>query len=222
MFTELGVLLARHVPSRLMTHLRTHFQRLNVPKLLVVCEENLLWQEAVYLNSNYDQFDAAINIMIEHSPTAFQHDIFLVNIQKVTSSELYYKAIKFYFEEQPLQINELLLSLSNKIDLTKCVQLLKTLDCILLAEPFLKSVQQSNSLAVNNALNDLYLENEDYEALRASVTQYDKFDQIGLANKLEKHPLIEFRRIAATIYKKNKKYSESIQLSQDDEMYKVR
>ena len=58
-------------------------------------------------------------------------------------------------------------------------------------------------LQVNDALNNLLIEEEDYEALKHSITSYDNFDQIGLALKLEKHELLEFRRTAALLYKKN-------------------
>ena len=37
---------------------------------------------------------------------------------------------------------------------------------IALITPFLKSVQSQNISAVNEALNEIYLENEDYESLR--------------------------------------------------------
>ena len=36
----------------------------------------------------------------------------------------------------------------------------------------------------------------------------------------EKHELLEFRRIAAYIYKKNSRFSQSVQLSKEDRMYK--
>lgn len=54
---------------------------------------------------------------------------------------------------------------------------------------------------MNEALNELYVEEEDYEALRSSITNYDAFDPVALAQSLEKHPLLEFRRIAAFLYK---------------------
>lgn len=36
---------------------------------------------------------------------------------------------------------------------------------------------QENVAAVNEALNELYIEDEDYEKLRESVDDYDNFDQ---------------------------------------------
>lgn len=57
-----------------MEHIKGYFTKINVSKLLRVCERFCLWKESVYLYSNYDEFDNAVNIMMEHSPTAFQHE----------------------------------------------------------------------------------------------------------------------------------------------------
>lgn len=37
--------------------------------------------------------------MMEHSPSAFKHEIFAQNIIKVTNYDLYYRAMIFYLEE---------------------------------------------------------------------------------------------------------------------------
>lgn len=52
---------------------------------------------------------------------------------------------------------------------------------ISLIASFLKSVQNQNISAVNEALNDIYLENEDFEALRNSIKEYDSFESTNLA-----------------------------------------
>lgn len=46
------------------------------------------------------------------------------------------------------------------------------------------AVQSNNVAAVNEALNGLYVEEEDYDRLRESVDLHDNFDQIGLAQKV--------------------------------------
>merc|ERR1712039_542719 len=69
-------------------------------------------------------------------------------------------------------------------------------------------------------INELYVESEDYNALRKSIEDFDNIDQLTLAQKLEKHDLVEMRRIAALVYKKNKKYKQSIDLSKQDKMFK--
>jgi clathrin heavy chain len=86
--------------------------------------------------------------------------------------------------------------------------------------PYLKAVQTHNIAAVNEAINDLYVEGEQYEELRKSIEDFDNIDQIVLAQKLEKHELMEMRRIAALVYKKNKRFKQSIDLSKHDKMYK--
>lgn len=43
---------------------------------------------------------------------------------------------------------------------------------------------------------------------------------IALASKLASHELLEFRRISAYVYRRNKKWSQSIDLSKNDRMWK--
>lgn len=114
--------------------------------------------------------------MIEHSPTAFKHDIFSRNVIKVTNHDLYYRAMIFYLEEEPMLLNDLLKLISDKIDATKCVTVMKRTGYIALIEPFLKSVQSQNIAAVNEALNEIYLEKQDYSSLRNSIKDYDSFE----------------------------------------------
>lgn len=46
------------------------------------------------------------------------------------------------------------------------------------------AVQSNNVSAVNEALNEIYIEEEDYERLRESIDYHDNFDQIGLAQRV--------------------------------------
>ena len=54
-----------------------------------------------------------------------------------------------------------------------------------LIKPYMVAVQSNNVTAVNEALNEIYVEEEDYERLRESIDLHDSFDQIGLAQKVE-------------------------------------
>lgn len=54
-----------------------------------------------------------------------------------------------------------------------------------LIKPYMVAVQSNNVSAVNEALNEIYVEEEDYERLRESIDLHDSFDQIGLAQKVE-------------------------------------
>jgi clathrin heavy chain len=54
---------------------------------------------------------------------------------------------------------------------------------------------------VNDAYNDLLIEEEDYKTLRDSIDSFDNFNNISLAKRLQNHELLEFRRLAAHLYK---------------------
>lgn len=126
----------------------------------------------------------------------------------------------FYLEEQPMLLNDLLKLIGNKIDLAKCVQHMKRTGYIALIEPFLKSVQNQNVAAVNEALNMIYLEKQDFSSLRKSIEDYDSFESIQLAQDLECHELLDCRRISALLYRKNNRYEKSIEISKKDRLYK--
>jgi clathrin heavy chain len=218
-FTELGVLYSKYLPEKLMEHIKIFHSRMNIVKLLRACEKALLWNETVYLYKEDQQHDAAVRTMIDHC-VAFQHDLFLDCVQKVRNPEVQYKAITFYVHSHPLQLGRLLQVLTPNLDHARVVHLLRKHDALPLAVEYMKSVQKENLSVVNEALNELYIAEEDYDALRVSIDDFDNFDQILLAQRVERHELLEFRRIAAYLYKKNKRWQQSVQLSKEDRMYK--
>jgi clathrin heavy chain len=220
MFTELGVLYAKYKPEKLTDFIKMNTQKLNIPKLIQACERHSLWEQVVFLYMQYDEFDSAANCMMQHSPTSFSHDQFQMIMQKVSNMELYYRAIQFYLDEQPMQVNSLLNTIAGKVDHARVVQQVRKTGHLSLVLPYLKSVQQNNVGSVNDAVNELYVESEQYEDLRTSIEDFDNFDQIALAQKLEKHELVEMRRIATLVYSKNKRYKQAIELAKLDKTYK--
>lgn len=90
---------------------------------------------------------------------------------------------------------------------------------ISLIRGYLLHVQRENISVVNEAVNELFIEEENYVHLRESIDDYDAFDQIGVAQKLEAHKLLEFRRISAYLYKMSKRWEVSIELSKRDELW---
>ena len=90
-----------------------------------------------------------------------------------------------------------------------------------LIAPFLKNVQSQNNQAINEALNELYLEEEDHESLWDSITQYENFDQLSLAEQTERHQLLEFRKISAYIFRRHQKHAQSMTLSKQDKQFRV-
>merc|ERR1712176_27373 len=220
MYTELGILYAKYRPEKLMDFIKLNTSKLNIPKLTQACERHYLWDQAVFLLTHYDEFDNAANIMMQHSPVAFAHDQFQMIMQKVSNMEIYYRAVDFYLDEQPMQVNSLLNTIAAKVDHARVVQQVRKSGNLPLILPYLKQVQQHNIAAVNEAINEIYTEGEQYEELRQSIEDFENFDQISLAQKLEKYELMEMRRIAALVYKKNKRYKQSIELPKQDKIYK--
>jgi len=128
--------------------------------------------------------------------------------------------MRFYIDEQPQLLNDMLKVISSKLDLSQTVYELRKSGYLPLALTFLKSVQSQNNYDVNEALNEIFVEDEDHQSLKVSILEYSSFDQLSLAKKIENHPLLEFRRISALVYRKNKKYQQSIEISKKLEYYK--
>jgi len=220
-FTELGVLYTKHVPEKAMEHCKVFFSKLNVSKVVRACERARLWDPAVYLYTHDKQHDSAIRIMMERA-NSFDNDIFLDAIVKVRNNEIMYKAVSYYLTMHPTLFTRLMEVLEETIDHSRVVsQLRRSGDHALkLGQDYLKSVQKNNLSPVNEALNELYVEDEDYETLRKSIDGFNNFNMIALASKLATHELLEFRRISAYVYRCNKKWSQSIDLSKNDRMWK--
>ncbi|KVI04842.1 Armadillo-type fold [Cynara cardunculus var. scolymus] len=219
-FTELGVLYARYRYEKLMEHIKLFSTRLNIPKLIRACDEQQHWKELTYLYIQYDEFDNAATTVMNHSPDAWDHMQFKDIVVKVANVELYYKAVHFYLQEHPDLINDVLNVLALRVDHTRVVDIMRKAGHLHLVKPYMVAVQSNNVSAVNEALNEIYVEEEDYDRLRESIDLHDNFDQIGLAQKIEKHELLEMRRVAAYIYKKAGRWKQSITLSKKDKVYK--
>jgi len=159
--------------------------------------------------------------MMERAP-AFENDLFLDAIVKVRNAEIIYKAIGFFLNMHPLLFTRLMEVVENHVDHSRVVsQLRRTSEWALqIGQSYLKNVQKSDLSAVNEALNELYIEDEDYDSLRKSIDKFKNFNMIALAQKLASHELLEFRRISAYVYRCNRKWVQSIELSKGDRMWK--
>ena len=220
MFTELGIALSKYHPERVMEHLKLFWSRINIPKMIKACEDAALWPELVFLYCHYDEWDNAALAMMERAADAWEHHSFKDIIVKVANLEIYYRALNFYLEQQPTLLTDVLQALTARIDVNRVVRMFEKSDNIPLIKPFLLNVQSQNKRAVNNAINDLLIEEEDHKTLRDSVENYDNYDPVELAQRLEKHDLVFFRQIAASIYRKNKRWEKSISLSKQDKLFK--
>ncbi|XP_023035106.2 clathrin heavy chain isoform X1 [Drosophila willistoni] len=220
MFTELAILYSKFKPSKMREHLELFWSRVNIPKVLRAAESAHLWSELVFLYDKYEEYDNAVLAMMAHPTEAWREGHFKDIITKVANIELYYKAIEFYLDFKPLLLNDMLLVLAPRMDHTRAVSYFSKTGYLPLVKPYLRSVQSLNNKAINEALNGLLIDEEDYQGLRNSIDGFDNFDTIALAQKLEKHELTEFRRIAAYLYKGNNRWKQSVELCKKDKLYK--
>lgn len=182
MFTELAILYSKYKPERMREHLELFWSRVNIPKALRAAEQSHLWSELVFLYDKYEEFDNAVQTMMNHPTIAWREQHFKEIITKVANVELYYKAINFYMEYKPMLLNDLLSVLAPRLDLSRTVAIFTPgtlylsfsyksgfLDDITLSlvAPFLRQVQNLNNKSLNECLNQLFIREEDYEALRA-------------------------------------------------------
>ena len=219
-FTGLAVLYAKHTPEKLLEHIRTYGSRLIMGKVMHACEEARLWREAALLYEESGEIDNAVRVMLDHPEAAWDHAKFLDLIVGARNPELHYKAITFYAAFSPEQVGALLQVLTPKLDHARCVQVLRKAQFLGLSVPYLKAVQKANLAPVNEALNEVLIEDGDAVGLQASIDEFDNFDHVALAQKLEKHELPQFRRVAASLYAKQKKYADAIKLLKQDKLYK--
>jgi clathrin heavy chain len=203
-----------------MEHLKLFAARLNVPQLIRVCEELELWKELTFLYVQYDEYDNALMVMVAHSPLAWEHVLFKDVAVKVKAADTLYRGISFYLEEHPDLLNDLLKVVEARVDHSRVVEIMRRAGQLPLVKEYLLGVQKNNLGAVNEAVNELLIEEEDWNALRESTSTYDNFDQLALAGKLELHELTEFRRIAALIYKRNLKWRKAVALAKADKLYR--
>ncbi|KAG7203836.1 hypothetical protein KM043_013847 [Ampulex compressa] len=220
MFTELAILYSKYKPQRMREHLELFWSRVNIPKVLRAAEQAHLWAELVFLYDKYEEYDNAVLAMMQHPTEAWREGHFKDVITKVANVELYYKAIQFYVEYKPLLLNDILLVLAPRMDHTRSVAYFTRTGHLQLVKPYLRSVQALNNKAINEALNGLLIDEEDYQGLRTSINAFDNFDNIALAQQLEKHELIEFRRIAAYLYKGNNRWKQSVELCKKDRLFR--
>lgn len=159
--------------------------------------------------------------MMNHADEAWDHVQFKELLLKCANPENLYKAVSFYNETNPTELNDLVIHLSKKegfLDHSRVVVLMKRK--LPLIKLYLEHVQHHDMKSINEALHSLYIEEEDYTKLNHSVTTYKNFDALDLAASLEKHELLEMRRVAGNLYKTNKRFSQSVELSKKDKLYK--
>uniref|UniRef100_A0A2K6FRV2 Clathrin heavy chain n=1 Tax=Propithecus coquereli TaxID=379532 RepID=A0A2K6FRV2_PROCO len=158
MFTELAILYSRFKPQKTPEHLELFWSRVNIPKVLRAAEQAHLWAELVFLYDKYEEYDNAVLTIINHSTEAWKEGQFKDIIAKVANVELYYRALQFYLDYKPLLVNDLLVVLSPRLDHTWMVNFF-----LKVSQPNPKPREYQNNRSVNEVLNHLLTEEEDYQ-----------------------------------------------------------
>lgn len=227
MFTELAILMTKYREERVLAFCRMWHGRLNIPKVCRASERARLWDSLVFLYMQYNEFDNAANVMMDHSPTAFTHGEFLDVISRVGAMSVMYRSIDFYLGEQPELLDDLLNVLAPRVDGSRTVSILRRarnhefgeLGCLPFAVKYLEKIQSADVPEVNEALNETYIKEGNIAKLRLSVDEYKNFDQLVLAPKLEHHERIEMRRISSHLYARNGRHEKAIEMAKKDVLY---
>jgi len=217
--TQLALMYSKYQPEKLMQHLKLFGNLVYVQKVVAVLEENEQWNEVVLILDKSGDKNRAAKVIMEH-PEEFEDDTrFREVIIGVSQPEIFYSAINFYIEIYPTRLKEFMKLISPNLDPAKVVTRVKRFDHLPLVKDYLESVQSQNLALVNEALNDLYIEEDDFASLRRSIDNYDNFDNITLASKLRKIQLIEFKKISVYLYVNNQRWDEALQICKQEEFF---
>merc|ERR1719375_1277137 len=157
--------------------------------------------------------------MMDHASEAYEHAKFKDTLAKVQNTEIFYKAIDFYLQQQPLMLSDLMTAMAQRVDHVRVVHQLRKVGHLPLVRAYLLATQSHNIKEVNDALYEIYVQEEDHESLAAGVVEFTNFDSIEMAQMCSKHPLLQFRRIGAMLYERSKKWSQSVALSKQDKVW---
>jgi len=117
-------------------------------------------------------------------------------------------------------LTDLLMDAAPNLEHSRVVLNIRRSGHLAVIKKYLLHVQRENLTAVNEAVNELAVQEEDFKGLRQSIDNHSNFDQIALAQHLETHDLLEFRRVSAYLNKLNKRFKPSIELSKKDHLWK--
>ncbi|CAJ1036018.1 Clathrin, heavy-chain linker/Clathrin-H-link/Region in Clathrin and VPS, putative [Leishmania lindenbergi] len=218
-FTEMGVLLAKYRPEKLIEHVNMYSKKINTHKMITVCEQYHHWIVLRLLHINNEDWLAAANLMMHRHADTFDNEIFKEVISHLGASDVVYTAIGFYLKTHPEHLNDFLSSIFKRVDPERVMEETMRVTPIYVIRAFLETAQERNIKKVNEALNDLYIEEEDFKTLRHSVETYNNFDSEELSSRLEKMELFEFRKIAMLLHRKNKRYAHAIAAAKENKLF---
>lgn len=218
-FTEMGVILAKYKPEKLLEHINMYSKKLNAHKLMSTCEEYHHWTPLRVLQVLNNDWVAALNTMMKHHADCWDHEIYKDVASHVGASDALYTSIAFYMRTHPNLVNDYLSGVFKKVDPEKVLIEIQRVAPLFVIRSYLETAQEKNNKKVNETLNAMYVEEENFVALRHSVETYNNFDAEELSRKLETMERVEFRNIALALHRRNKRYSHAIEVAKKNELY---
>lgn len=219
-FTHLAILYARHQPDKCMGHLKQYHQRMSLFKVIKELQELHMWKELVFSHDKYGEHDEAVTVVMKHPAACYDHSEFRELVTPVSNVDILYRSVEFYVEFDPLKTVDHLDVIGSRLDPSRLVHIFRQKDNLQLIKPYLRKIQSVNVQDVNEALNQMYIDDGDYKSLRESIDSYTLYDQVALARKLEKHECLEFRRVSSYIFANVGRWDESIEISKRDHYYR--
>jgi clathrin heavy chain len=217
-FTELGVLLAQYKPEKLLDHVNMYPKKINTHKMIAACEKYHHWNVLRVLHVGNEDWLAATGAMMQHVD-AWDHEVFKDVTSHLGSSDIVYSAITFYVVNHPDLLMDFLSSVFKKVDAERVMNEVSKNAPLFVIRPFLEAAQDRNNKRVNESLNAMYIEEEDFAALRKSVDSFNNFDSADLSAKLEKMELFEFRKIALFLHRKNRRFFHALEVAKSNKLY---
>jgi len=215
-FTELGLVLVRHHPSAVLEYVQQYGTQVDGAQLMKACEQAGLWQELVLLQALNKLYDQAVETMLRYPTPALELGGLIQYALLVNNTELLYQALHLYYQEYRDQLQALLLGLQPRLDPNKVVELFESWQGMALLEPYLVQVLPTNTRKVNEAYFDLLIQAKKPAVLQEVVAKVDNFDASALAERLEHHPELPFRRIAVQLLIKVRRWKHAMALAKQD------
>ena len=218
-FTELGVLYARYSPDKLLEHVNLHARKMNTHRMITVCEEYHHWHVLRVLYVINEDWLAAAQVMMSHSADSWDHEVFKDVASRMGSSDVIYTAITFYLQNHPDMAHDYLTSVIKKVDPERVMLMVGKVTSLNVIRPYLETVQERNIKKVNESLNAMFVEEENFSALRKSVDHHNNFDSVELSAQLEKMEMFEFRKIALMLHRRNKRFTHAIGVAKTNKLW---
>lgn len=218
--TELAVFYAKFKPDNLLEHIRLYSKKLNSHAVMTACMSHRHWLSLRVLHIANEDWLGATQVMMEHPGECWEHELYKETITKMGTSDMCYTSIGFYLKFAPGKLHDFLVTVAKKVDSERVMtEVLKAGQPLSFIRKFLESTQDRNVRRVNDALNAMYVDEDDFVSLRRSVDLYNNFDSAELSAQLEQLELFEFRKIALALHRRNKRFSHAVEVAKNNDLF---